>query len=102
MSSDQVIRAWKDGDYGACLDPDAATSLPAHPVGPIELADSALDVGGGSVAVSTEYAETLGCCQGITQVGAGMCDLTAGGGVFVCTTLCVTVWFTTRSICKKT
>jgi len=69
-------------------------------VGPIELTDRALDVGGGSVAVSTEFAETLGCCQGITQ--AGMCDLTAGGGVFVCTTLCATVWFTTRSICKKT
>ncbi len=100
MSSDQVIRVWKDADYGACLDANPATPLPAHPVGPIELADGALDLGGGSVAVSTEYAETLGCCQGVTQ--AGMCDLTAGGGVFVCTTLCATVWFTTRSICKKT
>jgi mersacidin/lichenicidin family type 2 lantibiotic len=100
VSSDQVIRAWKDADYGVCLDADPATSLPAHPVGPIDLADSALDLGGGSVAISTEYAETLGCCQGVTQ--AGMCDLTAGGGAFVCTTLCVTVWFTTRSVCKKT
>ena len=98
MSSDHVIRAWKDADYGACLAADA-TPLPAHPVGPIELADSALDLGGG-VAVTTEYAETLGCCQGITQ--AGMCDLTAGGGIFVCTTLCATVFFTTRSICQKT
>lgn len=100
MSSDHVIRAWKDADYGACLDANAATQLPAHPVGPIELADSALDLGGG-VAVTTEYLETLGCCQGITQLGAGMCDLTAGGGVFVCTTLCATVFFTTRSICQK-
>ena len=66
----------------------------------MELPDTALDIGGGSLAVSTEYAETLGCCQGVTQ--AGMCDLTAGGGVFVCTTLCATVWFTTRSICRKT
>ncbi len=100
MSSDHVIRAWKDADYGACLDADTATRLPAHPVGPMELADSALDLGGG-VAVTTEYAETLGCCQGITQVG-GVCDLTAGGGIFVCTTLCVTVWWTTRSVCRKT
>ena len=100
MSSDQIIRAWKDADYGACFDANPATSLPTHPVGPMELPDSALDIGGGSLAVSTEYAETLGCCQGVTQ--AGMCDLTAGGGVFVCTTLCATVWFTTRSICKKT
>lgn len=100
MTSDQVIRAWKDADYDASLDGDAALSLPAHPVGPIELADDALELGGG-VAVATEYLETLGCCQGVTQLGAGMCDLTAGGGVFICTTLCVTVFFTTRSICQK-
>ena len=100
MSSDQIIRAWKNADYGTCLNAALATSVPAHPVGPMELPDTALDIGGGSLAVSTEYAETLGCCQGVTQ--AGMCDLTAGGGVFVCTTLCATVWFTTRSICKKT
>jgi mersacidin/lichenicidin family type 2 lantibiotic len=100
MTSDQVIRAWKDADYGACLDADAATQLPAHPVGPIELADSALNLSGG-VAATTEYLETLGCCQGITQLGAGMCDLTAGGGVFICTTLCATVFLTTRSICQK-
>ena len=99
MSSDHVIRAWKDADYGARLGADAAPQLPAHPVGPIELTDSALDLGGG-FAVTTEYFETLGCCQGITQ--AGMCDLTAGGGIFVCTTLCATVFFTTRSICQKT
>ena len=101
MSSDQVIRAWKTPDCGAYPDTQVATSLPAHPVGPMELPDSALGIGAG-VAVSTEYAETLGCCQGITQIGAGMCDLTAGGGVFVCTTLCMTVWFTTKSTCKKT
>ena len=41
MSPDQIVRAWKDADYGACLGPDAGTSLPANPVGPIELADAA-------------------------------------------------------------
>lgn len=97
MSPDQVIRAWKDADYGACLASDAGPTLPAHPIGPIDLADSALDLGGGSVA-TTEYVETLGCCQGITQ--AGMCDLTAGGGLFVCTTLCITVWMTTKPVCR--
>ena len=99
MSPDQVIRAWKDADYSACLVANgAAASFPAHPVGPIELSDSALDLGGGSIQISTEYLETLGCCQGITQ--AGMCDLTAGGGVFVCTTLCFTIWMTTRPVCR--
>jgi mersacidin/lichenicidin family type 2 lantibiotic len=98
VSPDQVIRAWKDAGYGACLTPDAASSLPAHPVGPIDLADSALDLGGGSISITTEYVETLGCCQGITQ--AGMCDLTAGGGVFVCTTLCYTIWMTAKPVCR--
>lgn len=100
MSSDHVIRAWKNADYGTCLDADAAIQLPAHPVGFMELPDAALDLGGGSLAVSTEFAETLGCCQGVTQ--AGKCDLTAGGGIFICTSLCLTVWMTTSGVCRKT
>src|SRR5687768_16183042 len=55
MSPDQIVRAWKDADYGACL---PAASVPVHPVGPIDIADSALDVAGAS-AYATEYVETL-------------------------------------------
>jgi mersacidin/lichenicidin family type 2 lantibiotic len=97
MLPDQVIRAWKDADYGARLAAGTASTLPAHPVGPIDLADSALDLGGGSIA-TTEQLETLGCCQGLTQ--GGTCDLTAGGGIFVCTTLCLTVWMTAKPVCR--
>jgi mersacidin/lichenicidin family type 2 lantibiotic len=98
MSPDQVIRAWKDADYGACLAVEAASSLPAHPIGPIDVADSALDVSGGSIAISTEYVETLGCCQGFTQ--AGTCDVTVGGGGFVCTMLCFSLWMTAKPVCR--
>jgi len=92
---EQVIRAWKDTDGTACRAPDA--SLPANPVGPIDIDDSALDVTGGYVA-RTEYVETLGCCQGFTQ--AGKCDFTAG--VIYCTMGCLTIVWTTESICGKT
>ena len=94
MSPDQVVRAWKDADYGEGL--GGAASLPAHPVGPIEIADSALDLAGASVELRTEYVETLGCCQGFTQ--AGMCDFTAGFNG-MCTSLCFTIVFTAVSIC---
>jgi mersacidin/lichenicidin family type 2 lantibiotic len=90
MSPDQVVRAWKDVDYSASL---SVESIPAHPVGRIDIADSALDASGGD-AYSTEYFETAGCCQGFTQ--AGKCDFTAG---FICTMWCFTIWMTTSSVC---
>ena len=77
MSPDQVIRAWKDAEYGTCL------------------GDSALDVSGASIANRTEYIETLGCCQGFTQ--AGKCDVTAGFPY--CTFACTTIVWTNSAIC---
>jgi mersacidin/lichenicidin family type 2 lantibiotic len=94
MSPEQIVHAWKDADYGACLGPDGAASVPQHPVGSIDIQDSALDLAGGSVA-TTEYVETLGCCQGFTQ--AGRCDVTAGYPI--CTMFCFTIFFTERSLC---
>ena len=94
MSPEHIVRAWKDPDYGTCLGPDGAAPVPKHPVGPIDIADSALDVAGGSVA-RTEYLETLGCCQGFTQVGT--CDVTLGYPI--CTMYCFTVFLTSTSIC---
>ena len=91
MSPDQIVRAWKDADYGACL---PAASVPVHPVGPIDIADSALDVAGASV-YATEYVETLGCCQGFTQ--AGKCDVTAGWPY--CTVFCLTIVMTHVQLC---
>ena len=96
MSPEQVIRAWKDNDGNACR-PNDDTPLPAHPVGPIDIADSALELAGGDIA-RTEYVETLGCCQGFTQ--AGKCDVTAGYPY--CTMACLTIIWTTSSICGET
>ena len=93
MSPDQVVRAWKDADYSACLGMQA--SVPAHPVGPIELEDRALDVSGASIANRTEFVETLGCCQGFTQ--AGKCDVTIGYPY--CTMACLTIFMTNSAIC---
>jgi len=93
MSPDQVVRAWKDADYRACVETDA--SLPAHPIGPIEIEDRALDVAGASIANRTEYIETLGCCQGFTQ--AGRCDVTVGYPY--CSMACITIFLTNSAIC---
>lgn len=91
MTPDQIVRAWKDAEYGAGLSLDEASMVPAHPVGGIELTDDVLGMAaGGAVAMNTEYLESLGCCKGFTQ--AGYCDITGGGG-FACTMLCVTIWF---------
>ena len=95
MSPDQVVRAWKDAEYGSCLGDDGSASRPAHPIGPIDIGDSALDVSGTSIANRTEYIETLGCCQGFTQ--AGKCDVTAGFPY--CTFACTTIVWTNSAIC---
>lgn len=95
MSPDQVVRAWKDADYNTCLGNEAPASVPAHPIGPIDITDAALDVSGASIALRTEYVETLGCCQGITQ--AGKCDITAGYPY--CSFACLTIVWTNSSIC---
>ena len=97
MSPEQVIRAWKDADFGACLRSDEAGAVPAHPVGPIDIDDCALSLAGGDLE-STEYVETFGCCQGFTQ--AGKCDVTAGYPY--CTGGCLTIVWTHWDWCKAT
>ena len=97
MCSDHIVRAWKDADFRAQLSAESAAAVPAHPVGDIDIADSLLEISGGD-ASRTEYLESLGCCQGFTQVNK--CDFTAGGGMFVCTGLCLTIFFSNTGICE--
>jgi hypothetical protein len=96
MSPDQIVRAWKSAAHDPCL--DAMEGLPAHPIGPIVLSDNALDLAGASAQISTEYVETLGCCQGFTQ--AGKCDVTVGYPW--CTMWCLTIAMTAASLCGAT
>lgn len=98
MSPDQIVHAWKDADFAADLDPTTAATVPPSPVGAIELSDSALDMAAGGEAASTEYVETLGCCQGFTQLGK--CDVTAGYPW--CTVFCFTILFTGDWLCPET
>ena len=91
MTPNQIVRAWKDADYGTTLAVDEASAVPAHPVGAIELSDDDLGLAaGGLIELRTEYLESLGCCRGITQ--AGYCDLTAGMPG-ACTGFCFTIFW---------
>lgn len=99
MSPDQIVRAWKDADYAATLAPDTAATLPAHPVGAVELSDAAIDMAAGGSVARTEYIETLGCCQGFTQ--DGKCDVTTAGFPY-CTCQCLTIVLTAAFICGAT
>ena len=94
MSPDQIGRAWKNPQPAANL---GGAAEPAHPIGRIDIADDALDLAGG-VDERTEYLETLGCCQGFTQVDK--CDVTAGYPY--CTMSCLTIFWTTTQICGAT
>lgn len=55
MSSDELVRLWKD--------PDAVEGRSDHPAGEIELAYG----GATPTAVATEPVFTMGCCNGLTR-----------------------------------
>ena len=82
MGDHRTIRAWKDLDFRASLDPNEAEDLPASPVGDIELADADLgDVAGGAVPITqtTFCATSLPCAAGVLviisgQISCGSCD----------------------------
>lgn len=89
MGDIQTIRAWKDVDYRASLDPGARADLPDSPVGTIELADEDLgDAAGGVAPVLTQTSicvTSLPCFGGITvtisnQISCGTCETTLWHG----------------------
>ena len=90
MTPDQIVRAWKDADYNASLTRSDAAAVPPSPIGPMDLADEAIDLAAGGSVLGTQFLETMGCCKGFTQ--ATLCDFTAGFPI--CTQLCVTIWLT--------
>lgn len=68
MSTVDIIRAWKDQDYRNSLNADQLASLPANPVGLIELTDE--DLGRASGGNWYPSITTLRCCTMLT----GGCD----------------------------
>ena len=82
MGNQQTIRAWKDLDFRASLDPNEGTGLPSSPVGTIELDDADLgDPSGGMIPITQTSicATSLGCAATITiaisnQISCGGCE----------------------------
>jgi mersacidin/lichenicidin family type 2 lantibiotic len=82
MGDLRTIRAWKDADFRASLDPDDGVGLAPSPVGDIELADADLGDPSGGLVVITQTsicATSLGCLWGVSiafsnQISCGACD----------------------------
>ena len=94
MTPDQIVRAWKDPEYCSELASIDSSALPPSPVGPIDLADEAIDLAIGGQVAGTQYLESIGCCKGITQ--RGYCDISTA---FPCTMYCFTIFWSGDSIC---
>ncbi|MGC5284750.1 mersacidin/lichenicidin family type 2 lantibiotic [Micromonospora sp. DT231] len=58
---DTAARAWKDPVFRATLDDSELATLPAHPVGRVELGEMVMD---GSRGAGSESTATMGCCNG--------------------------------------
>lgn len=54
MSSEEIIRAWKDPQYRRSLTKSKARLLPKHPAGIVEIADEDLGVIAGGFSTKTE------------------------------------------------
>lgn len=82
MGNERTIRAWKDLDFRASLDPNEGAGLPSSPVGTIELDDTDLgDPPGGSVPITQTSicATSLPCAGAIlvtvsNQISCGTCE----------------------------
>jgi mersacidin/lichenicidin family type 2 lantibiotic len=79
-----VVRAWKDEQYRLGLSDAERASLPANPVGMIELGDADLGGVAGAGVATTEQMLTMGCCYGLTQLSC-WCSV---GCTFTWMTIC--------------
>jgi len=88
VKENRIIRAWKDSDYRETLDARELASLPASPIGNVELSDEQLgEIAGGDMAVTQTgiCATTLPCLAVATiaiskNVSCGACDVTLWSG----------------------
>lgn len=62
MSSEQIIRAWKDAEYRESLSDTERAALPANPAGAVELTDGELEgVAGGRMPRTDGMSSTTDC-----------------------------------------
>jgi mersacidin/lichenicidin family type 2 lantibiotic len=95
MSTDQVVRAWRDRDHWLSLTDVQRSSLPANPAGAVEMMDEELEriIGGyrGADIHPNSPGMTIGCNS---TRGACNCICTRCGG-----TSCVLTWWTGAVCC---
>ena len=88
MGNERTIRAWKDLDFRASLDPNEEAALPSSPVGLIDLDDVDLgDPSGGALPITQTSicATSLPCATGViiavsNTLSCGACDTTMWHG----------------------
>lgn len=77
MSLEDIVKAWRDDEYRASLPAKQQATLPASPIGEIELTDADLaEVEGGS-PVAVSIAVTALLCPSIAA--GGTCQVDTSG-----------------------
>ncbi len=82
MNIQQIVRAWRDGEYRDSLNSETLASLPDSPVGEIELNDGDLsEVIGESDTVTISVAITVGVSAVLcaSYLNGGSCEVDTSG-----------------------
>ena len=82
MNIQQIVHAWRDGEFRDSLNPETLANLPDSPVGEIELNDSDLgQVVGESVSVNLTIAVTVGVSAVLcaSYFNGGSCEVDTSG-----------------------
>lgn len=80
MSLEDIVKAWRDEEYRASLPAEQQATLPASPIGEIELTDADLaEVEGGS-PVAVSIAVTTLVTEASIAASVSLCPSIAAGG----------------------
>lgn len=82
MSTDEILRAWRDHDYWLSLSVRERARLPKNPAGPIELMDVELEHVVGLTHAFTHCSDSCTC----TPSCFGTCDFSMNVSTSVCCT----------------
>jgi mersacidin/lichenicidin family type 2 lantibiotic len=75
MSTEKIIRAWKDPKYRETLNPEERAMVPEHPAGLVELSDAELgDVSGGGLKLGDVLGNLFGIGYAINGVLSNNCE----------------------------
>lgn len=80
MSTQQILRAWRDHDYWLGLNESERAQVPENPAGLVELMDTELEHVSGQTHAFTHCSPSCTC----TDSCFGTCDGTVDASVGVC------------------